>query len=67
MAVRPVNLTNEDEVTGYELHPSPVRSAVFDAGATSRINVAHFMGELIATRDTWVEWKGKMPVLCNKR
>ncbi len=64
-AVRPDNLTDEDEVTGYELHPSPIRSAIFDAGKTSRINVAHFMAELLSNNDIWNEWKGRMPVIYN--
>ncbi len=41
-AIRPDNLTNEDQVTAYEVHSSPIRSAIFDAGLTSRINVGHF-------------------------
>lgn len=65
-AVRPDNLRNETAVTEYTVHPSPTRSAIFDAGATSRINVAHFMNELITNDDTWKEWKGEMPVIYNK-
>jgi NAD(P)-dependent dehydrogenase (short-subunit alcohol dehydrogenase family) len=65
-AVRPDNLINEDEVTEYELHPSPTRSAIFDAGSTSRINVAHFMARLITEVDLWNKWKGQMPVIYNK-
>jgi len=65
LAVRPDNLINEDEATGYEVYPSPVRSAIFDAGTTSRINVAHFMAELITDNDTWIKWKGQMPVIYN--
>jgi NAD(P)-dependent dehydrogenase (short-subunit alcohol dehydrogenase family) len=65
-AVRPDNLSDNNEVTEYTVHPSPIRSAIFDAGLTSRINVAHFMAELIADDDTWKEWKGKMPVIYNK-
>ena len=65
-AVRPDPLINESEVTGYELHPSPVRSAIFDAGATSRINVAHFMADLITDDEIWNKWKGRMPVIYNK-
>lgn len=64
-AVRPDGLIDESEVTEYEIHPSPVRSAIFDAGTTSRINVAHFMANLITDTDTWVNWKGKMPVIYN--
>ena len=65
-AVRPDTLIDESEVTGYEVHPSPVRSAIFDAGTTSRINVAHFMADLITDHDTWTRWKGQMPVIYNK-
>jgi hypothetical protein len=65
-AVRPDGLTNEDTVTAYELHPSPIRSAIFDAGKTSRINVAHFMADLITEGELWNRWKGQMPVIYNK-
>ncbi|MEN8192556.1 MAG: NAD(P)-binding oxidoreductase [Bacteroidota bacterium] len=65
-AVRPDNLIDEDEVTEYEVHPSPTRSAIFDAGTTSRINVAHFMAEMITDHETWIKWKGQMPVIYNK-
>ena len=64
--VRPDNLIDEDQVTEYELHSSPIRSAIFDAGLTSRINVGHFMADLIAVDDTWNTWKGQMPVIYNK-
>lgn len=64
--VRPDTLLNEDTVTEYEVHPSPTRSAVFNAGSTSRINVAHFMADLITNDDTWKRWKGQMPVIYNR-
>jgi hypothetical protein len=64
--VRPDSLIDEDEVTGYELHASPIRSALFDPGTTSRINVGHFMAKLIADPDTWNKWKGQMPVIYNQ-
>jgi hypothetical protein len=63
--VRPDSLVNETEVTEYEVHGSPTRSAIFNAGLTSRINVAHFMAELMTDDDTWNRWKGKMPVIYN--
>lgn len=66
VAVRPDGLTNESNVTQYELHKSPVRSAIFDPGKTSRINVAHFMAELVTKPELWESWKGQMPVICNK-
>ena len=62
-AVRPDTLINEDEVTEYEVHPSPTRSAIFDAGKTSRINVGHFMAELITDDELWNRWQGQMPVI----
>jgi nucleoside-diphosphate-sugar epimerase len=65
-AVRPDNLTDEGEVTEYDLYASPTRSAIFDAGTTSRINVGHFMADLITDRDTWSQWKGQMPVIYNR-
>lgn len=65
-AVRPDGLTNENTVTAYELHPSPIRSAIFDAGKTSRINVGHFMADLITEDDLWSQWNGQMPVIYNK-
>jgi hypothetical protein len=65
-AVRPDTLLNEDKVTAYEVHASPTRSALFDPGRTSRINVAHFMADLITNDGTWNRWKGQMPVIYNK-
>jgi len=65
-AVRPDDLTNEEEVTDYEIHSSPIRSAIFDAGKTSRINVGNFMANLINDDDLWNKWKGQMPVIYNK-
>ncbi|GMQ82721.1 MAG: SDR family oxidoreductase [Rhodothermia bacterium] len=64
--VRPDNLTDEEDVSAYEIHPSPTRSAIFDAGQTSRINVGHFMAELIEDEQLWTLWKGQMPVIYNK-
>lgn len=63
VVVRPDTLTNEAAVTDYVVHPSPIRSAIFDPGKTSRVNVAHFMAELIANAATWSSWKGQMPVI----
>jgi len=66
VAVRPDSLTDEDQVTPYELHASPTRSALFNPGKTSRINVGHFMAQLITDQDLWMQWKGQMPVIYNK-
>jgi nucleoside-diphosphate-sugar epimerase len=65
-AVRPDTLVDEASVTEYEVHPSPTRSALFNAGKTSRINVAHFMADLISDDATWSRWQGQMPVIYNK-
>ncbi len=63
--VRPDSLINQEEVTEYTVHDSPTRSALFNAGKTSRINVGHFMAKLITDDDVWRRWKGKMPVIYN--
>lgn len=65
-AVRPAKLIDEGQVTEYEVHPSPIRSAIFDEGITSRINVGNFMAVLITNHETWIKWKGQMPVIYNK-
>jgi hypothetical protein len=66
VAVRPDGLINEEEVTTYEIHASPTRSAIFAAGKVSRINVAHFMAALINDATLWNTWKGQMPVIYSK-
>ncbi|MFT6267834.1 MAG: hypothetical protein ACJAVV_000633 [Alphaproteobacteria bacterium] len=64
-AVRPDSLIDEESLTKYNVHSSPTCSAIFDAGKTSRINVAHFMSQLVIDDDTWQKWKGQMPVIYN--
>jgi hypothetical protein len=64
--VRPDTLIDANEGAGYDVCPSPVRSPVFNAGATSRINVAHFMADLITDDQIWNRWKGQMPVIYNR-
>jgi putative NADH-flavin reductase len=66
VAVRPDSLINEDAVSEYEIHPSPTRSAIFDPGKTSRINVADFMARLATDESLWQQWKGQMPVIYNQ-
>jgi nucleoside-diphosphate-sugar epimerase len=65
-AVRPASLIDETEVVAYELHPSPTQSAIFGSGQTSRINVGHFMADLITDNDIWQQWKWQMPHIYNK-
>jgi len=66
VAVRPDSLVDAREPSPYSVHGSPIRSAIFNAGKTSRINVAHFMVELIANQELWQPWKGRMPVVYNE-
>jgi putative NADH-flavin reductase len=66
VAVRPDGLLDETEVTDYNIFRSPTRSAIFDAGTTSRINVANFMSKLINDNNIWQKWKGQMPVIYNQ-
>ena len=65
VAIRPDTLINEQRVTNYSLHKSPTRSAVFNPGKTSRINVAHFMAGLVLDGNLWTTWRGQMPVIYN--
>lgn len=66
VAVRPDTLTDAEAVTEYDEYPSPTRSAIFNPGFTSRVNVAHFMVRLISEDEVWNKWRGQMPVLYNK-
>lgn len=66
IAVRPDTLINEEKVSEYEIVESIKRSPVFDAGKTSRINVAHFMVELLLNEKLWNTWEFRMPVIYNK-
>lgn len=63
--VRPDSLIDENNVSEYNLFHSPIRSPIFDAGKTSRINVGHFMAELMTNDTIWERWKGEMPVIYN--
>lgn len=66
VVVRPDTLINEDAPSDYDLFASPSRSAIFDPGKTSRINVACFMSSLLSDDSLWEKWKGRMPVIYNK-
>lgn len=66
VAVRPDSLFDEENVSEYEIHNSKIRSAIFNPGKTSRINVSHFMVEIITNDKLWQEWKHKTPVIYNK-
>ena len=64
-AVRPSSLIDEESASQIEVYPSPMRSILKD-GQISRINVGHFMADLITNNDIWNKWKGQMPVIYNK-
>lgn len=65
--VRPDALIDQDEVSEYDLHPAPIRSAIFDSGKVSRINVASVMSRLLIDAELWEKWKGKMPLVYNSQ
>ena len=64
-AIRPSKLIDKENVSEIEIHPSPTRS-IFNDGEISRINVGHFMADLITDSDLWNQWKGQMPAIYNK-
>jgi nucleoside-diphosphate-sugar epimerase len=64
--VRPDSLIDEIDCSEYDIYSAPIRSAIFDAGITSRINVAHFMTSLATDSALWAQWKTKMPVIYNR-
>ena len=66
VAVRPDSLIDEEDVSKYEIHNHKIRSPLFNPGKTSRINVSHFMAELVTNDKLWQEWKHKTPVIYNK-
>ncbi len=65
VAVRPDALIDEDNVSDYKLYASPTRSALFNPGKTSRINVGNLTARLIVDDVLWHQWKGQMPVIYN--
>lgn len=67
VSVRPVSLVNNNTVTKYDTSPSPIENPIFGSGEVSRVNVAHFISELISNEDTWNKWKEQMPVIYNKK
>lgn len=65
VVVRPDSLIDSEMVSRYEIFLSPIRSPIFNAGQTSRINVAHFMCELLTHQTVWDKWEYNMPVIYN--
>ncbi len=65
VAIRPDSLFDEENESAYEIHNNKIRSPIFNSGKTSRINVSHFMAELVTNDKLWQEWKYKTPVIYN--
>jgi putative NADH-flavin reductase len=66
VAVRPDSLIDEEKESKYEIQNHKIRSPLFNSGKTSRINVSHFIAELVTNDKLWQEWKHKTPVIYNK-
>ncbi len=66
VAVRPDSLIDDSIVSAYRVSSSRLRSPIFDSGRTSRINVAHFILELLRNDSSWQKWKYKTPVIYNR-
>lgn len=66
VAVRPDTLTHSDVESSYEVFEYRVRSPIFNAGKTSRINVSHFMAELVTDDRLWNKWLFKTPTVYDK-
>lgn len=65
IAVRPDSLIDRKDRSDYELYSSPISDPIFSPKKTSRVNVAHFMVELLVSRRLWNDWKNDMPVIYN--
>lgn len=65
VAVRPDTLIDDERESSSEIYESPVRSPIFDAGETSRINVSYFIAELVTDENLWKKWLFKTPVIYN--
>ena len=66
VAVRPDSLIDEPTKSDYLITDKKTRSPIFNSGTTSRINVAHFISDLLTNELMWKEWVYKTPVLYNK-
>lgn len=65
VAVRPDGLIDKKETSEFSIHASPTRDPIFNAGKTSRVNVASFMASLMQGGELWDQWKFEMPVIYN--
>ncbi|NRA14255.1 MAG: SDR family oxidoreductase [Oceanospirillaceae bacterium] len=65
LVLRPDTLIDSPAVSQYQLHPSPIRSAIFNPGQTSRQNVANAILHLLKDETKWQQWRGQFPVIYN--
>lgn len=63
--VRPDNLKDAAQVSDYQAFATRQKGVIFNSGFTSRINVAHFMAQLLGNEHLWQQWRGQWPVLYN--
>lgn len=63
VAVRPDSLVDLPTRTNFTVHPSPISDPIFASLKSSRVNVAHFMVDLISSNQVWNKWKSEMPVV----
>jgi putative NADH-flavin reductase len=61
--VRPTDLIDAPQVSEYKVSEEQEGTLFGGNLAVSRINVAHFMVELILNEEKWKQYKHKMPVL----
>jgi nucleoside-diphosphate-sugar epimerase len=66
VAVRPDSLIDEQTTSDYVVLSHKARSPIFNAGKVSRVNVAHFIVQLLLSEAVWQQWKYKTPVLYNQ-
>jgi len=65
VVVRPDSLIDEEKESLYDVYNNKIRSPISNPGKTSRINVSHFMADLVTNDKLWQEWKHKTPVIYN--
>ena len=64
-AVRPFTLITEENASSYAADEFPREGALSGNLKTSRINVGHFISELVTDNELWEKWKYKLPVIYN--
>jgi hypothetical protein len=65
VVIRPDSLI-EGETRPYTLHEGLVDS-LFSPGQTTMQNIGAFIAELVTEEATWASWRGKLPVIVDRR